>query len=400
MAHRPYSLLAAALVAVLLASPWAATGQITKLVPPDSAAANYFGTSVALDGEWAVLGATGTQSCGPNSGAAYVYRRSATGAWQQHQMLMPSDCHEDHFFGNHVTMSDGWIAVTSNRPYFRESTSNAVYMYALTEDSTWTERQRIEQPDTLRTGPFATALALDGDRLAVTTAGDTGGGTFHGSVYIFRRDDEGTYGLQQRLTGSVSPRQAVLGVSVALDGHTLAVGASTHTRGEPGFVYLFSDKDTRGNQFTERQILRGIQSFFIPIDVDGDRLVIGENRGRHDKSGRVRILERNAGGSWLETAQLRPRVPFADGAFGTLVRVSGDRILAVGYDEQLALEVNIDRIAYAFRFDPSEQAWTLEQVVDVGDTSFASAIDLDGAMALIGHAGDGKAGQAYIVRLR
>lgn len=375
-----------------------AHAQLSRLPAPDTTRGTFFGASTALDGSLAVVGAPGANACGTRSGEVNVFRQGdRTTSWTLEATLRPGDCHEEHFFGSHVDASEGRIAVTSNRPFFRESTSNAVYIFEQDSlDGSWHQIQRIEQPGDGRHGEFANAMVLDGDLLAVTTAGDTSGQTYNGVVYIYERRNS-QFVQTARLESPLAAEEAVYGASIDADGDLLAVGASTWAREKPGIVFTYQ-RDASGTWVLE-EIMRGVDSFFVPISLSGKRLAIGESRARRDGSGRVRILERRSDGSWELTHTLRPSTPYDHGAFGSLVRIRGGRLAAVGYDEQLAMDRNIDRIVYVFSLSPDGE-WKQTQVVDVGDTAFASSIDLLEEMALIGKAGDAVAGEAYVSRLR
>jgi len=384
------------LLAGLIAEP--ASAQLARLPAPDTTRGTFFGSSTALEGNLAVVGAPGADACGTRSGEAHVFRLSAdTARWTLEATLQPLDCHEEHFFGNHVDVASGRIAITSNRPFFRESTSNAVYIFERDSlDGTWNQVQRIEQPDTEVRGQFANAMVLTAERLVVSTAGDTSGQTYNGVVYIYEHDGD-RFVLSATLESPVRSEEAVFGASVDADGDLLAVGASTWAREEPGIVFTYR-RNAEGTWVLEETI-RGVDSFFVPISLSNGRLVIGESRARRDGSGRVRVVQREKDGAWKLAHTLRPGTPYDHGAFGSLVRISGDRLAAVGYDEQLAMDRNIDRIVYVFSLSEDGE-WRQTQVVDVGDTAFASSLDLVGRLALIGKAGDAVAGEAYVSRLR
>ena len=82
--------------------------QRAKLLAADSAAADLFGWSVALDGDTAVLAAIRDDDNGVDSGAAYVFVRDATGNWTERSKLLASDGAEGDHFGGHVGVSGGW----------------------------------------------------------------------------------------------------------------------------------------------------------------------------------------------------------------------------------------------------------------------------------------------------
>ena len=70
-----------------------------KLTATDGASYDQFGSSVAVDGETAVIGARLDDDNGFHSGSAYVFTRSA-GVWDEKLKLLASDGASDDFFGD------------------------------------------------------------------------------------------------------------------------------------------------------------------------------------------------------------------------------------------------------------------------------------------------------------
>ena len=83
--------------------------QSAKLTPSDGAAGDYFGRSVAVDGDTAVAGAYLDDDNGSWSGSAYVFTRES-GVWSQSAKLTPSDGAREDWFGWSVAV-DGDTAV-------------------------------------------------------------------------------------------------------------------------------------------------------------------------------------------------------------------------------------------------------------------------------------------------
>ncbi len=82
----------------------------TKLVASDAAAFDFFGISVAISGESAVIGAFLNDDAGINSGSAYVFTRS-DGVWDAGTKLLASDGGPTDEFGTSVAISANTVLV-------------------------------------------------------------------------------------------------------------------------------------------------------------------------------------------------------------------------------------------------------------------------------------------------
>ena len=82
-----------------------------KLLASDPNGIEQFGKSVAVDGDTVVIGAWVSNAGGPGSGAAYVFRfNPRTSTWAQQQQLLPDPNPWTNFFGRSVAI-DGDTAV-------------------------------------------------------------------------------------------------------------------------------------------------------------------------------------------------------------------------------------------------------------------------------------------------
>lgn len=90
----------------LKGSQWIQEG---KFLASDGAAGDLFGVSVALDGDLAVVGANHDDDVGSDSGSAYVFRFDGS-TWVQQAKLLPSDGAAGDAFGTSVSL-DGDIGI-------------------------------------------------------------------------------------------------------------------------------------------------------------------------------------------------------------------------------------------------------------------------------------------------
>ena len=166
--------------------------QQQKLVASDAAVVDVFGYSVAISGETVVVGANGTE--GPHQGAVYVFVRSG-GVWSQQQKLEASDAAESEFFGESVAISGETVVVGTP---FDAINKGAAYVF-VRSGGFWTQQQKLEASDAALADVFGLSVAISGETVVVGAPGDDGTAGFNqGSAYVFVRSGV-VWSQQQKL---------------------------------------------------------------------------------------------------------------------------------------------------------------------------------------------------------
>ena len=127
--------IALAMVFFLFLAPFSAGAltpvEVAKLVASDGASGDYFGYSVAVDGDTAVIGAYGDRDYGANSGSAYVFSR-IDGTWAQQAKLTAPDGASSDSFGCSVAVDGDTAAVIGVRYDDDKGTSSgSAYVFSL-----------------------------------------------------------------------------------------------------------------------------------------------------------------------------------------------------------------------------------------------------------------------------
>ena len=81
-----------------------------KLIASDGAEFDDFGNSVSIDGEYAIVGAASNDDNGSHSGSAYIFKRNDT-AWSEEQKLIASDGATWDLFGSSVSINGKYAIV-------------------------------------------------------------------------------------------------------------------------------------------------------------------------------------------------------------------------------------------------------------------------------------------------
>lgn len=391
----------ALLLGIFFSVPSIVQGQIFKISHPDTTIGNGFGTSVAIDGNRALIGASAENVCGQNSGAAYIYERDAEDeSWKSVTRLVPSNCVEGDFFGRSLSIHGDRAVIAASGTFPNRNASNAAYIFERdAESGDWKEVAKIKQFDNeVEEGSFASAVSLDGDRLLVTTSGDPIRNEYNGAAYIYERRQDNRWVKQARLTGSGTLADGVFGGAGALDGDYAVVTASKYYEEEPGSLFIF-ERNPESNTWKRVKHIGGIDDIFISVDIKSNYVLAGESRGGSKRSGVATLYERQESGDWVLKQTLKPRVPYKDGAFGSAVSFDGENALVAGYDEQLGKNFNIDRVVYEFKRKSGSDEWTQRRIFDVGTVAFGYSIAASGGFAVIGEVSDQEPGAAYVVEI-
>ena len=246
----------------------------------DLLSSQYFGQSVALDGDTAVVGVDGDDDFGSSSGAAHVFVRNAQGTWIHQQKLTASDAESLDRLGVSVAV-DGDTAVAG--AYLEGEggqQAGAAYVFTRNAQGTWSEQQKLTASDAAAEDFFGFSVAVDTDTALIGAFYDDDQGNRSGSSYIFTRDAQGVWNEHQKLIASDGTASNRFGYAVAMDGDTAVIGADSAPRNfaRPGAAYLFK-RDMLGN-WSEQQILIANDGahedlFGHAVAIGSDTVVIG-----------------------------------------------------------------------------------------------------------------------------
>lgn len=144
-----------------------------KLAASDGIGDNYFGSSVSLSGNAALVGAPGDDGKGDNSGAAYVFVNAASDSPKQYK-LTASDGEKDDSFGVSVCLSGSTALVGATGDDDKGSHSGSAYLF-LKADTDKPREIKITSPDGAPNDFFGSSVSIDGENFLVGAKGKNGG---------------------------------------------------------------------------------------------------------------------------------------------------------------------------------------------------------------------------------
>ncbi len=180
--------IALGIVLGLCGTTWAQciTQETAKLLASDGAVEDFLGVSVAISGDVAIVGAYGDDDHGTYSGSAYVYRFDGIN-WVEEQKLLASDGAAGDWFGFSVAISGDAAIVGAMLDEDNGNASGSAYLYRF-DGMTWAQEQKLLASDGAAGDRFGWSVAISGDVSIVGAYGDDDNGFFSGSAYVYRFD--------------------------------------------------------------------------------------------------------------------------------------------------------------------------------------------------------------------
>ena len=363
-----------------------------KLAVSDETAAEWFGRSVSVSGNTAVVGeASDACAAGLRCGSVHVLGFNGT-SWIAEQKLTASDAAANNAFGTSVSQSVDTVVVGAlNDDCVAGLDCGSAYVFRFNGTS-WVEEQKLTASDAAAFDQFGYSTSVSGET-AVVGAFQTScaAGAYCGSAYVYRRS--GTSWVQeQELTASDAEADDLFGWSVSVSGETIVVGAWHRVCNSGPFcgtayVYRFN-----GTSWVETQKLvasdeGGNDWFGRSVYVSSDTAIVGAPAFEcmaGTLCGSAYVFRFN-GTSWVQEQKLTASDAAADDWFGMSVSVSGKRAVVGARDTDCADGVDCGS-AYVYWFDGN--SWVDEQKLtasDVGeDDWFGYSVSVSGETILVG----------------
>ncbi len=357
--------------------------QKAKLVASDATNLAKFGSSVALFGNVAVVGAPGASHSGYiNAGAVYIFQRDGSGNWLQREILTATEPGTSHNFGSSVAINSTTRVVMGAPGAHKNSriaNTGAAYVFEF-DGSNWQQR-KLTAFDSKGNDGFGSSVAVAGDLVMAGSPLADSVDYATGAVYLFRPDGSGGWSEKRKLVASNGLNGDQFGSSIAFSAlthtvkvitpetingvttdkityvltyfGTLAVGAPGRddSGASSGGAYVFSYRSTSGYNddsawSQDTSLLKARDgarsdslgaSVALTFSVDGDgkrsATVVAGAKLRDSKnidSGAVYLFTQSAGNSWVQQTPLAASDSKSYDYFGSSVAIDSNRRLLIG----------------------------------------------------------------------
>ena len=340
---------------------------IAKISADDAQRDDHFGKSIAVSGDYVVVGASQEDSIKDNSGAVYLYKKDSKGVLSQIAKLKADDADEDDFFGYAVAIDGDYIVVGAyKKDLSDEEDAGKVYIFKRKSD----DKDDVVQIATIKAkspqeyAQFGDAVSISGRYIVVgashenvETEDDAG------AAYLFKRESDSLndVSLISTLHASNYGKEDWFGYSVAIDGNYIVVGAygEDTENTNAGASYLFKrDSDNTDDTSQIAMILihnsRDYDYFGYSVDISGDYILIGAYGEDTTASGAgtAYLFKRESDDeddiTLLKTIQVKE--PHTQDYFGKSVAIDDTYMVIGAYSENVDDHLDSGS-AYLFRRD-------------------------------------------------
>ncbi|MEO6760298.1 MAG: HYR domain-containing protein, partial [Saprospiraceae bacterium] len=368
-----------------------------KRLASDGAQADYYGNAVDVSGDLAVVGAYYDDNPGVNSGSVYVLDRGASNTWLQVAKVVPTDgsYNAGDWFGYSVAIDGDYIVAGASE----EAGTGAAYVFHKgAASSSWTQVAKLTDPTGVAGDKFGYSVSISGDFIIVGAPLDEPNANIndnYGSASIFQRNTiTGVWSFVAKRVASDGSVKDYYGSSVSIDGDYAAVGSPSDDytgKADAGSVYILS----KGPGNTWSEIIHRHASDYLSFDyygtsvsISGSYVLVGSPQD--DVSGKANagsayLLYQDEGGldNWGESDHLIASDFTAADQFGISVSLDGDHA-AIGaqYDDMHGFHSGS-----TYLFDGSGgwiQTGKVDDATGAIDDNFGRAVGISGNTVIVG----------------
>lgn len=347
---------------------------------------DQFGHAVSISGNTALIGAYSDYENNAARGSVYVFVRSGS-TWSFQQQLLPTSQISNIFFGYSVSVSGDTALIGAYADDYQYRGSAYVFVRSGT---TWTLQEKIANPESAANDFFGFSVCVENNTALISVPQDDDGGSERGSVYVYVRNGT-TWTRQHKLVSADSYK---LGSSVSLSGDTALLGApdtAVNSYSSDGAAYVFQRSGTTWTK--QEKLFRpdgvAYDYFGKAVSIFGDTALIGApgDDDKGDSSGSAYVYVRR-GSNWNMQRKLVAYDGAARGYFGSAVRVESN-FAVVGAPGDANVGFSSGSV---YPFWHLGNVWSQQRKLTASDAAaydyFGSSVGLSGDTVLVGAYGD------------
>jgi FG-GAP repeat len=297
----------------------------TTAIPSDN-----FGNSTAISGNFAIVGSVNDDiGANANQGSAFIYQ-FANGSWTLIQKLSDASGAIDDFFGSSVSISGNYAVVgaSGDDETFLNQGSASVYQY---NGTNWVFMQKITDATGALDDHFGQGVSISGNYIIIGAPDDDNGGSMdQGSASIYQYNGS-AWVLMNKILDATGATDDRFGNSVSVSGNYAIVGAPEDDviNLNQGSASIYQYNGANWVLMTKNTGTTGVAAndqYGHSVSISGIYAMVGVF-GFNTSRGAAIIYKYN-GSSWVLVQQLSDPAGAPNDFFGISVSISGNYAIA------------------------------------------------------------------------
>lgn len=371
----------------------ASTGALLHtLTNPSPARYDYFGRAVAISGKRVVVGAYWDDTRATQSGIAYVYDLAAAVPTLPVATLSSPSQESYVYFGSAVAISETTVVVGAPGLYTGAGNSGGAYVFDVANPASGVPMTTLPNPSPAQGDLFGSSVAISGSRVAVGSPFDDTGAPSAGSVYLYNLASGSPTVPSLTLTNPTPDESDRFGDSVSISGGRVVVGAPFDNTWafDAGSAYVYDLANatptvpvaTLNNPSPE-----AYDYFGSSVSISGTRVVVGAlyDDVQGANAGSAYVYQLNTVAPTVPVTTLYGANPAAGDLFGASVSISEARVVSGAPSRN----VGAVGAGSAYVFDlagatPTVPSATLNHPSPAGYSQFGFTTAISGTTVVVG----------------
>ncbi len=156
--------------------------QAARLLAYDGGSMEFFGSAVAVSGEVVLIDSHYADGEASNCGAVYVFERDMTGDWPHKAKVFASDGASWDAFGSSLALTGDLALIGALGD---DNYTGSAYVFTRAGDGSWSQVQKLRGADGTQNDVFGVSVAVSGNTAVIGAYNDDDNGEDSGSAYVF-----------------------------------------------------------------------------------------------------------------------------------------------------------------------------------------------------------------------
>lgn len=304
-----------------------------KFFDKSPSSSETWGYSVGISGNYAVVSTINEDTLGfTKAGSVSIFKRNtSTGQWAFHSKLINNNNKDFLHFGWSVAIDGDYLIVGIINEVINGVTAGSANIYKRnTTTDVWELQQKIIHPNYASSDKFGYSVDIDGDHAVVGAPFDDVGAVDNGSAHIYKRNASNIWVVLPTLyNGTNDGDNFGYKVNISTSNKTVAVGAIADDIAgtvDAGTVTVFYENPA-GLWLAASTLYiptnTSANSFGISIDIEDDYLMIGDHNYNSSR-GKVYIYKKIGNLYMMIEEFVNPFSITTNEFFGGVLSLDGD----------------------------------------------------------------------------